>query len=56
MDGGNHDIMDYNQDLGDGEVINSEQSGVKYPFFHLLDMAKTFVGGNTKFLRTTIIW
>ncbi|WJX51477.1 hypothetical protein P8452_37671 [Trifolium repens] len=32
MDGGNHDIMDHNQDLGDGEIINSEQSGVKYPF------------------------
>jgi hypothetical protein len=32
MDGGNHDIMDHNQDLGDGEVINMEQSGVKYPF------------------------
>jgi hypothetical protein len=28
MDGGNHDIMDHNQDLGDEEVINMEQSGV----------------------------
>ncbi|KAK2427426.1 hypothetical protein QL285_026008 [Trifolium repens] len=32
MDGGNHDIMNHNQDLGGGEVINMEQSGVKYHF------------------------
>jgi hypothetical protein len=32
MDGGNHDIMDHNRDLGDGEVINMEQSGIKYHF------------------------
>jgi hypothetical protein len=32
MNGGNHDIIDHNQDLGDGEVINMENSGYKYPF------------------------
>jgi hypothetical protein len=32
MNGGNHNIIDHNQDLGDGEVINMENSGYKYPF------------------------
>jgi hypothetical protein len=32
MDGFNHGLTHSDEELGDGEVINGEQSGVKYPF------------------------